>query len=101
MQIKNRSIRNYVTFVAKHSFINIDLYTIITIKINTMTPNMGALDKTFRILIAIIIGLLWYSQIISGTFAIVLLVFAGIFVLTSLISFCPLYLPFGFSTIKK
>ncbi len=66
-----------------------------------MTPNMGALDKTFRILIAIIIGLLWYSQIISGTFAIVLLVFAGIFVLTSLISFCPLYLPFGFSTIKK
>ncbi|MBP7476891.1 MAG: DUF2892 domain-containing protein [Chitinophagales bacterium] len=66
-----------------------------------MTPNMGALDKTFRILIAIIIGLLWYSNIISGTFAIILLVFAGIFILTSLISFCPLYLPFGFSTIKK
>lgn len=59
---------------------------------------MGNADKIIRILIAAIIGILYYTGTISGTLGIVLLVLAGIFVLTSFISFCPLYAPFGIST---
>lgn len=66
-----------------------------------MKKNMGSTDKVIRILIALIIGVLYYTGIISGTTAIVLGIFAVIFVLTSLISFCPLYLPLGISTCKK
>jgi len=63
-----------------------------------MKKNMGIADKVIRILIAIVIALLFYFKVVTGTFGIVLLVFAGIFVLTSFISFCPLYTIFGFST---
>jgi hypothetical protein len=66
-----------------------------------MKQNMGTADKVVRILVAIIITGLYFVNIISGTLAIVLLVLAGIFILTSFISFCPLYLPFGISTRKK
>ena len=66
-----------------------------------MKKNLGSTDKVIRILIALIIGLLYYLGIISGTTALVLGIFAVIFVLTSLISFCPLYLPLGISTCKK
>jgi hypothetical protein len=59
---------------------------------------MGIADKVIRILIAIVIALLFYFKVVTGTFGIVLLVFAGIFVLTSFVSFCPLYTIFGFST---
>lgn len=61
---------------------------------------MGTLDKAIRISVAIIIGLLYYFNQISGTLATVLLVVAGAFIITSFISFCPLYLPFGISTKK-
>jgi hypothetical protein len=63
-----------------------------------MKKNMGFTDKVIRIIIAAIIAVLYFSGTISGTLGIVLLVFAGIFVLTSLVSFCPLYAPFGLST---
>lgn len=63
-----------------------------------MKKNMGSADKIIRIIIAAIIGLLYFTGTISGTLGIVLLVLAGIFVLTSFISFCPLYAPFGIST---
>jgi hypothetical protein len=66
-----------------------------------MTKNMGSVDKAVRILVAIIISGLYFTNTISGTAAIILLVLAGIFILTSFLSFCPLYLPFGFSTRKK
>jgi hypothetical protein len=66
-----------------------------------MKANMGSTDKIIRILIAIIIGVLYYTGTISGTLALVLGIFAVIFVLTSHISFCPLYLPLGISTCKK
>jgi uncharacterized membrane protein YtjA (UPF0391 family) len=66
-----------------------------------MKKNMGSTDKIIRILIALVIGVLYYTGIISGTTAIILGIFAVIFVLTSLISFCPLYLPLGISTCKK
>ena len=66
-----------------------------------MKKNMGSIDQVIRILIAIVIGVLYYTETISGTLALVLSALAGIFVLTSLIGFCPLYLPFGLSTRKK
>ncbi len=66
-----------------------------------MKQNIGTTDKVVRILVAIAIAVLYFTNQISGTVAIVLLVLAGVFILTSLISFCPLYLPFGISTRKK
>jgi hypothetical protein len=66
-----------------------------------MKKNMGSADKILRIFVAIIIGVLYFAKLISGTLAIVLLVFASAFILTSFISFCPLYYPFGISTRKK
>lgn len=65
-----------------------------------MKKNMGSTDRILRILVAIAIGVLYYTGTISGTLGLILLVLAGIFVLTSLFSFCPLYLPFGISTCK-
>lgn len=66
-----------------------------------MRSNMGAADRAVRILAAIIIAGLYFANQISGTAAIILLAFAGAFILTSLMSFCPLYLPFGISTKKR
>jgi len=62
---------------------------------------MGSADKMIRIIIAAIITGLFIGNIISGTLGYLLLALAGIFVLTSFVSFCPLYLPFGISTRKK
>ena len=66
-----------------------------------MKKNMGSIDKAVRIIAAVVISALYFTKIISGTLAIVLLVIAGIFILTSFLNFCPLYLPFGISTHKK
>ena len=66
-----------------------------------MKKNMGFTDKIIRIAAAVLIVVLYFTKIISGTLAIVLGAFAIIFVTTSFISFCPLYMPFGLSTRKK
>lgn len=66
-----------------------------------MKKNMGGLDKTIRLLIAIVIGALYFTNVISGTLAIILGVLAIVFLLTSFIGFCPLYSPFKFSTCKS
>ena len=63
-----------------------------------MKKNMGTADRVIRLIIAAVIGVLYYSGTITGTLGIVLLVLAGVFVLTSFVSFCPLYTPFGIST---
>lgn len=63
-----------------------------------MKKNMGSIDKIIRIVLAVAIAILYFTNIINGIFGIILLALAGIFVLTSLISFCPLYLPFGLKT---
>lgn len=65
-----------------------------------MKKNMGSADRVIRVLIALIIATLYFMEVISGTVAIVLLVLAAVFILTSLISTCPLYMPFGISTCK-
>lgn len=63
-----------------------------------MKKNMGSADRIIRIIIAAIVGILYFTDTISGTLGLIVLILAGIFVLTSLISFCPLYAPFGIST---
>lgn len=62
---------------------------------------MGQTDRLIRIVVAIIVVTLYYVEIISGTTAIVLLGLAAVFVLTSVIGVCPLYLPFNIRTRKK
>ena len=66
-----------------------------------MKKNMGSVDRVVRILVAIVIAGLYFVNQISGAAAIILLFLAGVFILTSFMSFCPLYLPFGLSTRKK
>ena len=65
-----------------------------------MKQNVGKTDQIVRFLIAIIIGLLILFNILSGTWAIVLGILSVILIVTALIKFCPLYLPFGISTKK-
>ena len=62
---------------------------------------MGTVDKTLRIFVAAIIALLYFTEVIKGTLGIVLLVFAVVFVVTSFVSFCPLYTLIGLNTRKK
>lgn len=65
-----------------------------------MKKNMGMIDRVVRTVIAIAVGVLYYMNIIQGTLGIILLVLAVVFLLTSIISFCPLYLPLKLSTRK-
>ncbi|MCH7400462.1 DUF2892 domain-containing protein [Belliella kenyensis] len=66
-----------------------------------MKKNMGFLDKAIRFALALLVGVLYYTGVISGTLAIVLGLLAIVFIITSFISFCPLYLPFGINTSRK
>jgi hypothetical protein len=66
-----------------------------------MEKNMGVSDKAIRILAATAIAVLYFTNVISGTLAIVLGIVAVAFVITSFINFCPLYLLFGINTSKK
>jgi len=73
---------------------------LVKLKLSIMKKNMGAADRIIRLIVAAIIAVLYFTDVINGVLAIVLLVLAGVFVLTSFVSFCPLYLPFGLSTCK-
>ena len=65
-----------------------------------MKKNMGTVDKAIRVIVAIVIGVLYFTGQITGTAAIILGVLAVVFLLTSLVGTCPLYLPIGLSTKK-
>jgi len=66
-----------------------------------MKTNMGIIDRVVRIVIVLVFIGLYFGNVITGTLAIVLLVLAVVFILTSLISFCPLYLMFGINSKTK
>lgn len=66
-----------------------------------MKKNMGSADRITRLVFAAIIAVLYFTNTVSGTLGIILLILGAVFVLTSFISFCPLYLPFGINTCKK
>jgi len=65
-----------------------------------MKKNMGGLDRGLRVVAAVAIAVLYYTGVLSGTLAIILLILAGVFILTGFFSFCPLYYPFKISTNK-
>jgi len=66
-----------------------------------MKKNMNILDRITRIFIAALVGVLFFTNQISGIAAIILGIFAAIFLFTSFIGFCPLYSPFKTAAIKK
>ena len=66
-----------------------------------MKKNMGTVDRTIRILLAVVVLILYLTGNITGLAAAILGIIAAVFVLTSIIGFCPLYVPFKISTIKK
>ncbi|MBX3720629.1 MAG: DUF2892 domain-containing protein [Turneriella sp.] len=66
-----------------------------------MKQNMGIEDRVIRLVAAIAVGVLYGLGYISGTLAIILGVVAIAFFVTSLIGWCPLYLPFGLSTLRR
>lgn len=66
-----------------------------------MKTNMGIIDRIARFALAIVIAVLYYFNVISGTIGLVLLILAVVFFLTSFIGICPLYFPFGISTRKN
>ncbi|MBP6826597.1 MAG: DUF2892 domain-containing protein [Saprospiraceae bacterium] len=63
-----------------------------------MKKNMGSTDKTIRIILAVVFAGLFFSGTVTGLFGYILLALGGIFVLTSLVSFCPIYALGGVST---
>ncbi len=66
-----------------------------------MKKNMGGMDRLIRIVIAIIAAILYFTGTVPGTLGIILLVVAGVFLLTSFLNFCPLYTVLGINTKKK
>jgi len=66
-----------------------------------MEKNMGTIDRGIRLLLGILVVVLYFTGLISGTAAIILGILAIIFILTSIIGFCPLYIPLKISTKGK
>jgi hypothetical protein len=66
-----------------------------------MKKNMGAADKIIRVILAALVAILYLTGILKGTLGVILLVIAVVFVVTSLIGFCPLYTLFGLNTGKE
>ena len=66
-----------------------------------MKTNMGRNDRLLRVLIVSVIVVLYLTDVVGGTLGTVLLALSGVSLLTALLGFCPLYLPFGFSTCRK
>lgn len=66
-----------------------------------LNPNMGAVDRAVRLVIAAAIAVIYFTGAISGLTAIILGIIAVVFVLTSVVGFCPLYPPLGLSTRKQ
>jgi hypothetical protein len=66
-----------------------------------MKTNMGFADKAIRIVLAIVFAGLYITKLVEGTVGLALLVIGGVFLLTSVISFCPLYTLFGMNTCEK
>lgn len=66
-----------------------------------MKPNMGNADRIIRILLAAVFAYLYFSGTVTGTLGLILVILGGVFVLTSLVSFCPLYKLAGINTCPR
>jgi hypothetical protein len=65
-----------------------------------MKKNLGSADRVVRLILAAVLGFLYYNKTVTGTLGIIFLVLAVVLLLTSFISFCPLYAIFGLKTSK-
>lgn len=65
-----------------------------------MKRNMSNTDRIVRVMIAALFAYLYFGGIVTGPLGIVLLALGAVFLLTSVVAFCPLYLPFKLSTFK-
>ncbi|HMU92942.1 MAG TPA: DUF2892 domain-containing protein [Anaerolineales bacterium] len=65
-----------------------------------MKRNMSNIDRIVRVVLAALFAYLYFSGIVTGTLGLVLVVLGGVFLLTAIVAFCPLYAPFKFSTYK-
>lgn len=63
-----------------------------------MKKNMGKTDRIIRVLLAAVFAVLYFTNTVTGTFGLILLILGGIFLLTSVVSFCPLYTLIGLNT---
>jgi hypothetical protein len=66
-----------------------------------MTKNISSIDRIIRVVLAMVFTYLYFSGVVAGTVGLVLFILAIVFLLTSLLTFCPIYAIFGFSTNKK
>ena len=66
-----------------------------------MKKNMGTIDRILRLALVVVIAIAYFTDAITGTWAIILLILSGVFLITSILGVCPLYMPFGISTRKK
>jgi hypothetical protein len=65
-----------------------------------MQQNMGTTDRIIRVIVAALFAYLYFGGVVTGALGIILLVLAVVFLATSALAFCPLYMPFKFSTRK-
>ena len=72
-----------------------------SLNLEIMKKNMGKIDRIIRTVIALVVTVLYLTNSISGTLGLVLFIVGLVFLATSFIQTCPLYLPFGISTLKK
>mgnify|MGYP001577411266 CR=1 FL=1 len=66
-----------------------------------MKKNMGTIDKVIRVAVAIVFVVLFFTHVVTGVLGYIFLAIAALFLITSIIGVCPLYLPFKISTICK
>jgi len=66
-----------------------------------MKKNVGNIDRSFRFILAAVMAILYFTDTVSGTAGLVLVILSVVFLLTSLVGFCPLYLPFGVNACKS
>jgi hypothetical protein len=66
-----------------------------------MKKNMGTTDKIIRIFLAVVLATIFFTKTITGTWGYIALALAGVFLLTSLVSFCPLYTVLGMNTCER
>lgn len=66
-----------------------------------MKRNMSNIDRIVRLVISALFAYLYFGGVVTGTLGIILLVLAGVFTLTAVVAFCPLYAPFKISTFKS
>jgi len=65
-----------------------------------MKKNMGLADRIIRLLVAVVLAVLYFAKVVTGIWGIIILVVAGLFIITSFCKFCPAYMPFGINTCK-